>query len=195
MKGQTPQLFISRSFHSVDQMFVKSYRRSHQHLASQFPFTHNVILRYFSVKVGFLFFYDLYAGERLQDLGLALWKTAPFIRHETSWDTVLTIFLTRVGSLTSKCEFRRVSSILHLNGVIRNIVRLAVVDGQRHILSIFVDFHLVRRSELIFSFEPLPVGSVLEQLTFEGGLGLRFHMLVSQRLHQPVFDDFWGHRV
>lgn len=91
---------------------------------------------------------------------------------------------------TSECELGSVSTILHRKGVVRHIVGLAAVDGERHVLTIFGDFHLVRRLELIFSLQPLPVWSVLEQLTSECSLGLWLDMLVSQRLHQPVFDDF-----
>lgn len=90
---------------------------------------------------------------------------------------------------TSECELGSVSAILHLKGVVRHVVGLAVVDDERHVISVFVDFHLVRRNQLVFSFQPLPVRRVLKKLAFEHGLGLRFHVLVPQGLHQPVLND------
>lgn len=51
---------------------VRSYRRPHQHLTPQLPFTNHVVFSYFSVEVGFLLLDDLHAGERLQDLSFTL---------------------------------------------------------------------------------------------------------------------------
>lgn len=48
----------------------KPYRRPGQHLTPQLPLADYVLLRYFSVKVGFFFLNHFQAGQRLQDLSL-----------------------------------------------------------------------------------------------------------------------------
>lgn len=62
--------------HLLDLFWVlfKAYRRPGQHLAPQLPLANDVVLRYFGIKVGFFFLDHFHAGQRLQDLGLTLWK-------------------------------------------------------------------------------------------------------------------------